>query len=296
MESSPREKRTYSLFWRFCRLIKNVFLFIPVYIVLAIVGMDYYSLMMLSIPHHFQTSPIMAILLAAVFNLSVALMLASYARTIFTSTFVSAHAPPSSLSSVALPNCSKCGYFKPDRTHHCSMCGECVLKMDHHCPWVANCVGYHNYKYFCLFIFWSCISAIIFVAGSVDHLLGIFGGRISPTSFVPLFSSILTSAFSITLLGFLGFHLNLVLTSQTTLEFSLSSSRPRNWRSPYDLGSKRANFESVFGRSPWQWLLPVPVNDHSGYEFHQQLNSDEMHDLESGHLLRGPLPSVDISS
>lgn len=83
----------------------------------------------------------------------------------------------------------------------------------------------------------------------------------------------------------------------------MSSARPNNWRSPYHLGSRRANFEAVFGPSPW--LCAVPVRrGHSGtgYEFHEQLSSDghsgrmhdldgghsdrDMHDLESGRLLR----------
>lgn len=59
--------------------------------------------------------------------------------------------------------CRKCSRLKPARAHHCSVCRRCVLKMDHHCPWVNNCVGYHNYRYFCLFLLYLAASSLFVV-------------------------------------------------------------------------------------------------------------------------------------
>merc|ERR1711998_681063 len=47
--------------------------------------------------------------------------------------------------------------LKPDRSHYCHITKRQVLRMDHFCPWVGNCIGFYNYRYFYLFLFymWS---------------------------------------------------------------------------------------------------------------------------------------------
>lgn len=72
---------------------------------------------------------------------------------------------------LAMRFCEKCQLIKPDRAHHCSVCGTCVLKMDHHCPWVNNCVGFHNYKFFILFLAYGLLYCLFLTATSLQYFI-----------------------------------------------------------------------------------------------------------------------------
>lgn len=58
--------------------------------------------------------------------------------------------------------CHKCTSLKVPRSHHCKTCGTCVLKMDHHCSWIGKCVGYYNYRYYFMFMFYVANFCFLF--------------------------------------------------------------------------------------------------------------------------------------
>ncbi|KAG7399602.1 Palmitoyltransferase zdhhc15 [Phytophthora boehmeriae] len=123
--------------------------------------------------------------------------------------------------------CSECVRVKPLRAHHCRECRRCVFEMDHHCPWINNCVGYYNYRHFWLllmYIWLSCLyvamlSARLFLATfSSEDKTGRREGAVLDR-FKVLFSFMATSVVGVILCCYWGWHVYLVLSEQTTIEF-----------------------------------------------------------------------------
>ncbi|XP_059172877.1 palmitoyltransferase ZDHHC15-like [Physella acuta] len=180
-------------------------------------------------------------------------------------------------SGYGLPSyCHTCKNLKPDRCHHCSRCRTCVLKMDHHCPWINNCVGYHNYKYFLLFlayvmthILFVCLTSFRFIVDTciMLHEKGLEAARdINRLQVFAMF--FFYAAVGLTLSPLIKLHRDLLYTNVTTLE----SSRPvglvgtvPNYET-FDLGWKE-NLNQVFGDRKWLKLLPIFSSKGDGLSF-----------------------------
>jgi len=163
--------------------------------------------------------------------------------------------------------CEKCATVKPDRCHHCSQCKRCILKMDHHCPWVNNCVGFHNYKFFVLFLTWTCITGY-FVAGCfLSPMLRLFVQGDPETDIFVIITFIVCAVFAFGLSLFAGTHYYYSLRNVTTIEVLEKSMRRKE--NPYDIGTG-ANFEQVFGSNPLLWFFPVRNFAGNGLWFPQK--------------------------
>eukprot|EP01084_Bolivina_argentea_P032407 59964_1 len=84
------------------------------------------------------------------------------------------HDPDLSYDDEDLRYCDKCKIYKPWRTKHCSVCNACILKLDHHCPFTANCIGYNNYRYFYMFLFYLCMGALFYICVGYEPLFDIY--------------------------------------------------------------------------------------------------------------------------
>ncbi|XP_067040707.1 palmitoyltransferase ZDHHC15B-like isoform X2 [Acropora muricata] len=165
--------------------------------------------------------------------------------------------------------CDICQAIKPDRCHHCSMCQKCILKMDHHCPWVNNCVGFSNYKFFLLFLFYAILYTL-FVTGTVTkYFVAFWNNSLEGAGKLHiLFLFFVALMFCISLWSLFGYHLYLTANNKTTLE---SFRVPFFYYGPnkdgFSLGSTMKNAEQVLGLNRWYWFLPVFTSIGDGVNF-----------------------------
>ncbi|KAI8380103.1 DHHC palmitoyltransferase-domain-containing protein [Blakeslea trispora] len=163
--------------------------------------------------------------------------------------------------------CQKCKLEKYDRTHHCRQCKQCVLKMDHHCPWINNCVGFHNYKAFYLFLFYSSVYCIYVFSTTLPPSIEQANGPMSILGLSIHWALLvfISALFGLFLIPFTLFHTRQLCKNRTTIEFYEKSNfklgrhdvMRSKYFNPWDIGTRK-NIEQVFGRDKAQWWLPLP--------------------------------------
>ncbi|KAK2600951.1 hypothetical protein N8I77_010443 [Diaporthe amygdali] len=157
-----------------------------------------------------------AIVLLVLHYIFLILMLACYARTLYTVAYnpgVVPLEPKLSLESFytrdfytcrsdGLPIwCSDCQNWKPDRAHHSGDIQRCVKKMDHYCPWAGGMIGETAFKFFVQFVtYTACYCAICLSAGAhVTRTLANEGAAVMPEAIVLIVLAAFFGLFSFTM-------------------------------------------------------------------------------------------------
>ena len=140
--------------------------------------------------------------------------------------------------------CDDCKEVTLPRAYHCDACGRCVIRMDHHCPWVGTCIGLLNYKFYWLFLLYSCILLLILtltvIIGGGNWILAVVSAILF-IDFLVLFS----------------IQTNNVLHNKTAVD-------SKHLTGEYDIyrdKSKRENWEQVFTSNILFWILPLGKPD-----------------------------------
>ncbi|KER32878.1 hypothetical protein T265_01164 [Opisthorchis viverrini] len=168
-----------------------------------------------------------------------------------------------------VPFCDICFLIKPDRTHHCSTCEKCIPKMDHHCPWINNCVGFHNQKYFVLFLFYAICYCLLCSLASFPFVRLLIQGQLdlSTGGMHAFFLFIIALVFALAVGILLGFQMILVMKNKLTLEFHRPPIfRDASRRDSFDLGVKQ-NMAQVFGNEWRLWCFPLFSSLGTGFTF-----------------------------
>jgi len=170
--------------------------------------------------------------------------------------------------------CNKEMKFKPDRAHYCSVMRRNVLRMDHYCLWLANCVGYHNHKYFFLFLFYTLIATGTLDIGVLHTLY--FHTHSAGHTFMMAQGAMVSSVLAALLGPFFSFHCWLMRHNMTTIEYCEKMRDNEESRiSHYDIGLFR-NIQCVLGDNWMLWLLPIsgPSGDGLQWGIAEQKNAD----------------------
>lgn len=130
--------------------------------------------------------------------------------------------------------CAPCGHWKPPRCHHCRVCRRCVEKMDHHCLVVNSCIGSDNFSAYFFGMLETIVAAFVVLISVLPSTLAIISdilaGLIHFQNYqahdlhvVCIFVCALFCAMGLTPLW--TFHLRLVASDETTLEWRRRSSK-----------------------------------------------------------------------
>jgi hypothetical protein len=165
-------------------------------------------------------------------------------------------------------SCNHCKKKKPDRTHHCRQCNRCNLKMDHHCNWIANCVGYYNYKFFFLIVFYGSIALGLFIGTFWECVVVTLNDDENSTfhCFFIVVSYSLISLLGFAVIGFCIFHIWLIYNNFTTIEYCEKKRKnaPGYDSSPFAADTVYENFKESLGKNPLFWLIPLNYREEGG--------------------------------
>lgn len=159
--------------------------------------------------------------------------------------------------------CDICRTSRPSRSFHCFTCDRCFLLMYKHSYWLDICIGFTNYKFYTLFLFYALLVCMLsigcFIHGTVLHKIDEIGSIL-----VPMIIALTLQVFVFLFVLFeLCTAIYSILINQTIEERKYL---PSSSKISYNLGYKN-NWKMIMGHRWYMWFLPMWSTEGNGLTF-----------------------------
>lgn len=161
--------------------------------------------------------------------------------------------------------CLFCKAIRPPRSYHCKDCNRCLLLMYKHSRWLDVCIGFTNYKFWVVFLFYSNFLAML-VLGCFIYVLAVAKND-EDWLFVP---TVIATGFQAILWVYIVWELvtavKCILRNETLQEAQDTESSALDPDVTYDLG-RSENWKMIMGRNWTDWFLPCWSTSGDGLKF-----------------------------
>ncbi|KAI5181387.1 palmitoyltransferase ZDHHC2/15/20 [Nematocida sp. AWRm80] len=158
--------------------------------------------------------------------------------------------------------CEICKTSKPERCYHCYKCNRCLLLMYKHLEWFDICIGFTNYKFYVVFLFYAMLICFIGL-GCFIHALTIT----IPEKVYIIPTIAVATVLQCLVILVIGWELAQVIYSilkNQTIQERIHPSEDTSIS--YDLGALE-NWKMIMGEKWWEWFLPMWSTEGDGLKF-----------------------------
>lgn len=157
--------------------------------------------------------------------------------------------------------CDICNTSQPLRSYHCYTCNRCILLMYRHLTWCDLCIGFTNYKFYILFLFYSVLLCGVSMGCFVDAFIN---NDLAVYSNTPLIVALALQGVVLLLcLFYLSEGVYSILHNQTPQERKYPV---ENTNISYDMGYYQ-NWKIIMGEAWYTWLTPSWTTEGDGVKF-----------------------------
>jgi len=166
--------------------------------------------------------------------------------------------------------CSICKTSKPLRSYHCSKCKKCLLLMYKHLDCFDICIGFTNYKFYIVFLFYSIILSGIglgaFIYGISSCDLHFSGGDVI-CFFAPMVVALILQSLLLLIAAYEFVNaVWYVLINQIPEERKRAGENGKDKDISYDLGMYE-NWKMIMGPKWYMWFFPIWSTEGDGIKF-----------------------------